>query len=333
MCAVGAVLLAICQAQAADAPGSKDPEGFKRFEGSEIVHYQKSNYAAYELARADVDILKGTDFASSAVVEGSLVRLVYLVPEGHSGLEVFRNYEDALSEAGFSNSFEMAQGTIESGNYFYGQFYFQSERNARYAHEDTPFTGSKHAYYLTAEGQQNGKTVTVALLVSESNGLSWSPNGISGKSVEIKPGQVVVGLDVVTSKAIANRMVVVKAADMAASLAKDGKIDLYGIYFDVDKSDIKPDSKATLEQIAKLLTDDPSLRLEVAGHTDSSGTPEHNLKLSEARAAAVVQALTTTYGIDPSRLEAKGYGDTQPVAPNTDDAGRAKNRRVELRKI
>ena len=98
-------------------------------------------------------------------------------------------------------------------------------------------------------------------------------------------------------------------------------------------ADLKPESKSTLEEVAKLLKADASLRLEVAGHTDNTGAAAHNMQLSAGRAAAVVNALVTTYGIDRARLQAKGYGDSKPVMPNDTDQNRAQNRRVELRKL
>ncbi len=123
------------------------------------------------------------------------------------------------------------------------------------------------------------------------------------------------------------------AATLANAIKNSGKVDVYGILFDFDKADLKPDSKSTLDQVSKLLKDDPALRLEIAGHTDSTGTKQHNIVLSKSRADAVVQSLVKDYGISGTRLVAKGYGDTIPVAPNDSDANRAKNRRVELRKI
>lgn len=334
MIVLGATLCGASMALAADVAGAKDPLNFKRFEGSEIARFERNNYASYELARSDVNILASYDFEKSEKVEGEIARYIYLVPDGHSALEVFRNYEDMLTEAGFARTFDIGEGTIKSGNYFFGKFYFQGQRDTKYAHEYTPFQDSKNAYYLTAEGATaDGRKVTVALLVSESTGMSWVLSGGSGKTRQINADQVVVGLDIITSKAVANKMVLVKADDMAKALADTGKIDLYGIYFDVDKSDIKPESNATLAEIAALLKQDTSLNLEIGGHTDNTGAAEHNMTLSDARAAAVIRALTTTYGIDGSRLQARGYGDTMPIAANTDDAGRAKNRRVALRKL
>jgi OmpA-OmpF porin, OOP family len=178
----------------------------------------------------------------------------------------------------------------------------------------------------------DGQTVSVAVLAVESGGLAWQEPSVK-QPIEIKAGQAVIGVDVVTGKQINYRMVEVKADEMAKALATEGKLDLYGILFDIDKTDLKPESKATLEEVTKLLRSDPALKLEVAGHTDNTGSAEHNMKLSAGRAAAVVNALVTTYGIDKARLQANGYGDTKPVAANDTDQNRAKNRRVELRKI
>jgi outer membrane protein OmpA-like peptidoglycan-associated protein len=124
-----------------------------------------------------------------------------------------------------------------------------------------------------------------------------------------------------------------KSTDIAAALRETGRVAIYGINFDIDKTIIKPASAPVLAQIAKLLKDDPSLALEVSGHTDSTGTAEHNMKLSDGRAAAVVAALVNKYGIAASRLKAQGYGQTRPVAENDTEAGRAQNRRVELRTL
>jgi outer membrane protein OmpA-like peptidoglycan-associated protein len=125
----------------------------------------------------------------------------------------------------------------------------------------------------------------------------------------------------------------VMASDMASALKTAAHIDLYGVYFDTDQSFVKPESANTLTEVANLLKADPTLRLEIAGHTDNAGSKEHNAQLSQGRADAVVAALVGQYGIDPGRLVAKGYGDSKPVAPNDNPAGMAKNRRVELRRL
>jgi OmpA-OmpF porin, OOP family len=112
-------------------------------------------------------------------------------------------------------------------------------------------------------------------------------------------------------------------------LAQNGHVEVSGIYFDFNKADLKLESKPALDELAKLLKANPSLRVWVVGHTDNVGSVESNLALSKARAAAVVTALSAA-GIAPGRLAPFGNGPYAPVAANTTDEGRAKNRRVEL---
>jgi OOP family OmpA-OmpF porin len=117
---------------------------------------------------------------------------------------------------------------------------------------------------------------------------------------------------------------------MAASISETGRVSLYGIYFDTDQADIKPESQPTLAEIATLLDDQPALELVVVGHTDNRGSLDYNMDLSSRRAAAVVEALVNEYGAEPSRLDAWGIGYLAPVATNQTEDGRALNRRVEL---
>jgi outer membrane protein OmpA-like peptidoglycan-associated protein len=137
-------------------------------------------------------------------------------------------------------------------------------------------------------------------------------------------------VDLIEVKAMTQNMVTVKADEMAKSITTSGRIALYGILFDFNKAEIRPESKATLEEIAKLLKAEPHLALHVVGHTDNVGTFDFNLDLSKQRAEAVVTVLTKDFAIKPSRLTANGVASLAPVAANTTEEGRAKNRRVEL---
>jgi outer membrane protein OmpA-like peptidoglycan-associated protein len=118
---------------------------------------------------------------------------------------------------------------------------------------------------------------------------------------------------------------------LADALAQDGHVAIYGIYFDVDKATLKPASETALRHVLDLLMQNPALGLEVQGHTDDTGTADHNLSLSEQRAASVMTWLVA-HGISGARLTPKGYGATRPAADNKTPEGRAKNRRVELAK-
>jgi outer membrane protein OmpA-like peptidoglycan-associated protein len=102
------------------------------------------------------------------------------------------------------------------------------------------------------------------------------------------------------------------------------------IFFDLDKSILKPASITEINNIFKIMTDNPTLKVEISGHTDSQGTHEHNMILSKNRAAAVVKALIDR-GVSSDRLISAGYGPDQPIDTNETEEGRAQNRRVELK--
>lgn len=143
-------------------------------------------------------------------------------------------------------------------------------------------------------------------------------------------GRPVILVDFIEPLGMETKMVTVDASAMAKGIASDGHVALYGILFDTDKTDIKPESAATIAEIAKFLTQEAGVKLYVVGHTDNVGVYDDNMGLSQRRAAAVVTELTTKHGIPAARLKPAGSGPLAPVAPNETEAGRAKNRRVEL---
>jgi outer membrane protein OmpA-like peptidoglycan-associated protein len=127
--------------------------------------------------------------------------------------------------------------------------------------------------------------------------------------------------------------VVLDAAAMASDIADSGSVAIYGINFDTASSVIKPESEPAIDEIAKLLTSNPTLKVYIVGHTDMVGDAASNVKLSQARAQSVITALVSKHGIAAARLLAFGAGPYAPVATNLTDEGRAKNRRVELVQI
>lgn len=112
----------------------------------------------------------------------------------------------------------------------------------------------------------------------------------------------------------------------------DSKIITHGINFDVNKATIKPESMGTLNMIMRIMNDNPDLRFEVGGHTDADGANDYNLKLSQQRAEAVKDELIKM-GVPATRITAKGYGETKPIADNNTPDGKANNRRVEFVKF
>jgi outer membrane protein OmpA-like peptidoglycan-associated protein len=123
----------------------------------------------------------------------------------------------------------------------------------------------------------------------------------------------------------------VTATGLYKELLEKGKAIVY-INFDFASSTIKPESKPEIDEIIKLLIENPSLKLSIEGHTDNIGDETDNHALSEKRTKSVVAAIIAG-GIDAARLQSKGFGETKPIAENNSEEGRAKNRRVELIKL
>jgi len=143
----------------------------------------------------------------------------------------------------------------------------------------------------------------------------WTGSGTVNKDTYIKDVRIAKG-----------------AVPLYDRLASEGKIISYGITFDVGKSTIKPESMSEINRIAQLMKDNPDVKFSVEGHTDNTGNAASNQTLSEARSTAVMDKLVEL-GIAANRLKASGKGQTSPIADNSTDEGRAKNRRVEFVKI
>ncbi len=176
--------------------------------------------------------------------------------------------------------------------------------------------------YTAAELPESGAHVSVLTYTIVAPGKSDVCYGFNGRTIAV--------VDILEAKEREKKMVTVDAGAMAKAIESSGRVALYGIYFDFNKADLKPESNATLQEMAELLKETPSRKLLVVGHTDNVGTFAFNMDLSQRRAAAVVAALTTRFGIAKERLTPVGVSFASPVASNGDEAGRAKNRRVEL---
>jgi outer membrane protein OmpA-like peptidoglycan-associated protein len=132
---------------------------------------------------------------------------------------------------------------------------------------------------------------------------------------------------------ITNFRIAAGLPDMRSKLITEGKLVSYGIYFDVNKDVVKPESYGTLKGIADVLKENPTVRVKIVGHTDADGADASNLDLSKRRGASVKAELVKNFGIDASRLESDGLGETKPIVPNDTPSNKALNRRVEFIKL
>lgn len=295
-------------AAAADVPGSKDHPLLTRFKGAVITHYQTRDFDEAVMpvkSIADRDKVAATDLATA---EGRITRIDYSVPGNKSALEVMRNYEQALAGAGFQTVFQCDGdrcGRDMSGYLANSEKVMPPGFNASF--------DPKNRYLVARRSNPQGD-VHVLLWVAE--------DGANNRTLVFE--------QVVDAKPMATGQVsVLTAADLKKSIDATGSVAIYGIHFDTAKADIKPESRPSLDEMAKLLAANPSMRVYIVGHTDNVGNLTANLDLSQRRAEAVAKALAGMK-IDAQRMVAKGVASLAPVASNANDAGRARNRRVEL---
>jgi outer membrane protein OmpA-like peptidoglycan-associated protein len=314
-------------AVAGDVRGGQDSPLLTRFTGSTLVGYSHAEWAqaSFPLAR-EMAAGDNQSFAKADTVEGEVTRLVYLGPRGKGPLEVFRNYEQALKAAGLQLKFRCE---LDCGMLFFhwrfgpvadamhwtdGHLVSARDPGRKWGYADA-ITGDEGRllYGTLARG---GKLLDILVYTS-----------LAGYE-EVEASNTVV--EIAQARAMQAGQVTVNADAMAKGLAAEGKIALYGIYFDTGKSILKPESDAQLKEMAQLLATDKALKAFIVGHTDNQGGFDDNLKLSLARAQAVRDALVGRYKVDGARLVPWGVASVAPVASNAGEEGRGRNRRVEL---
>jgi outer membrane protein OmpA-like peptidoglycan-associated protein len=252
-----------------DQEGCKDPALFTRMPNFHIYRCEDRQFDKFEFRVSS---------EKNQTIEGHFLYVNYYLNDNAqtpSGIQIVRNYSNAVKKIGGQIIYEYDDGGIEIS---------------------------------TMKLVKNGAEVW-AVVSAGGNGM-YTIN--------------------IIEKEVMKQDVVADANSMAGSIKETGKVAVYGIYFDTGKSVLKPESQGTLEQISNLLKADPNLKLYVVGHTDNVGIFDANIKLSNDRATAVVNALVSKFSVNVSRLKAFGDGPTSPVASNDMEEGRALNRRVEL---
>jgi len=322
-------LASVCflgSAWASDLPGSKDHPLLKRFRGSEIVAYETKRFDAYDLQtstfkRYNLET-KRREFAHEPLkLEGARTQIWYEAPGEASSTELIRNYQNELAAQMFTMLYDSTKdpAAVNWINFL-----------APFADSKIKTNRSNYVFYSAAPA---GVRVASAKLERPQGdvyvyltAVEWPQDEAVYKA---KKGAYM-AVDIVELKPMVQDMVVVSAAEMSKSIAATGRVALYGILFDFNKADLKAESRPALEEIARFLQQEPGLKLHVVGHTDNVGGFDFNLGLSKKRADAVVAALAREYGIAANRLTPNGVAYLAPVAANTTEEGRAKNRRVEL---
>lgn len=317
------LLLAYAQSSvAADVAGSGDHPLVPRYPGSEICNTESAAYDAYELV---VGPATTRDNIPTRTLEGRITRNMYVLKdEGRSTLEVMRNYEIALKDAGFVETFSCQEHECVEGAEYRTYFFSRANPNLQrrcMVPEPSSWTDREPLprYFAARLERPVEGAIDVAVTVG-----AWHTQGGRG------PRYVYVQADVVEQEAMAVGMELKLAEDMRNEISASGRAVLYGVQFDTDSVEIKPESDQTLAEIAELMDSSAQLRLLVVGHTDNQGSLEYNLDLSSRRAVAVVAALVERHGVARDRLEGHGVGYLAPEASNQSAEGRALNRRVEL---
>ena len=299
--------LAVSPAMAAeDVKDGRDHPLLKRYEGAVIVKYEHKEFDEYTVPLGKAD--SNHKLTQSVVVEGEVTKLVYSIPNGRSTLEVIRNYEGDLKAAGYKVLFSGAKEDM--GNI------------AQAAQWQTPTYTIATQRVLTAQLTRPQGTVHVVLFAMSAH--------YDESDWKVVKGQVLLLAHVIVKKSMENKLSKLRAEEMAGAISDAGSVAVYGIYFDTGKDDVKPESDPTLQEMAKLLKTQPSLKLLVVGHTDNAGTFTSNMELSQRRAQAVVNTLVASHAVAKERLTPVGVSFAAPVASNKTEPGRAKNRRVEL---
>lgn len=302
----------------ADRPGSADHPLLTRYAGSTLYLAGDENYGSAKAFVAE----QGKPVERST--EGRISNRMYFGPKGRTPLEIFRNYQSALRNAGYEVLYQCEAAQCEKDGVQakmvrWVQNVHWDHNGAQDGYIIRIFEYKPGFHYLHARknGDNGATSVQVALRAGETDGPSA---GRVQQFVEIiEPARVEQG-----------KVTVVDAQAINAALKSQGRIALYGVLFDTNQAVIKPESADTLEQMAKALKNEPALNVYIVGHTDNQGSLDANMTLSKKRAQAVAEALSTRYGVAAARLQAHGVASLSPTALNSSDDGRARNRRVEM---
>ncbi|TRZ47984.1 MAG: hypothetical protein D4S01_11195 [Dehalococcoidia bacterium] len=285
-----------------DIEGGKDYPLVSRFKSSVIEWYQNKNFDRYFiLSLKDHKI-------SNYEIDGKTTRIQYSVGKEHSVFEIYKSYENALKKTGFDILTMLDDKNC--GVNLQERLYNSGLNGLNKLPYAASGPGDDEFVYLAAKKKVDNKDIYIVAYIANER------------------GNLLVTFDAIEVQAMDDDLVTVK--NISEDITSNGHIAIYDIHFDTGKSDIKPESADALKNIAEYLNAHSDKRFLIVGHTDNVGDFVVNLKLSQERANSVTNKLVTKYGVKAEQLKAYGDGSTAPVASNSTDEGKAKNRRVEI---
>ncbi|NOZ47578.1 MAG: OmpA family protein [Chlorobi bacterium] len=294
-----------------DVEGSSDYLGLSRYKGAIIQEYNIINYGEFyfglsEPIRKDFGG-RGQFFEKYLDVKGKIMNNQYLIPITEGVLQVYENYKNALTIAG------------------YNILYIEHNKNSCFWREDYGYFSKapeesygvdcdKDYYNIVAKGVKDSIDVYVELYIG--TGGNW------GQSFVIVNQSIV--------EAVPLKLGLVKADNISQNIEFSGHSIFYNIHFASGSFQIETNSNNQMKQIADYLNAHKDKKFFIVGHTDNVGDFTSNMTLSENRAKAVMNDLITKYGVNKEQLKAYGDASLSPVTSNTTDGGKARNRRVEI---
>lgn len=320
-----------------DVDGSKDHPLIHRFTGSWLVGYQHLDFDAATFP-SQIGLEGMNELISPIKVEGQITRLLYLAPPGKRPYEVQKNYVTALKAAGYQETLSCSgYDECQSTSYGLGDgmqemkiLDFGKAAQANPELQDILYRVDNGSNIFGQHDKLQQMSVgTISAGGKTANIVVTSDKHYSG-DITVTYIQIVQPEDMPLGQVSVDLNGLQTSDKISSSIQEQGKIAIYGVYFDTGKAEVKPESKAQLDEMAKYLTANPQKKVFIVGHTDNQGSFSSNVKLSVDRAKAVVATLVKNYKIDSGRFTAQGVANLSPVASNSGDEGRSKNRRVEM---
>ena len=299
---------------AEDVEGTGDHPLVERIAASYISHVYRDEFKQVTWPAGPWDQGERS-FTDTVTLEGDWLKQVYSFEDPDiSNLRVHRSFMQALPAAGFEIVFAGSDSELLAGGGGRSANFLTATDDRYLLTVRGPIGVRQPVHYLLARHQTD--PVHVAISTYQAGGAQYAISVLTEE-------EMVVAMD--------HRPL--SASEMEEGLISQGRVAIQDILFAFDSDEILPESAESLASIAELMTENPELGLLVVGHTDDVGDFDYNLRLSMARASAVIAYLQSEHGISAQRLRSAGAGMMAPIASNRTEEGRAQNRRVELVEI